>query len=229
MFDAKVLVDQLLNSGKELAKKAQDLAENKLGIPDSGPERDRMISGLGKGALAGGLVAMLLGTKSGRKISGQLIKYGSIAAIGTVAFQAYRQWQSSNGQTVSDVQPVERNKIEADQHSRLMLRAMIAAANADGHIDANEMKSIEGQLRQLNLGSEGENWFQSELRSPASPVELSNHVHSETEAAELYLTSSMLLDESIPVDRAYLDQLAQALRLDRGLVQQLENSEKQST
>ncbi len=55
MFDAKVFVDQLLSSGKELAKKTQELAENKFGIPESGPERDRMLAGLGKGAIAGGL------------------------------------------------------------------------------------------------------------------------------------------------------------------------------
>ena len=226
MFDAKAFLDQLLMSGKELAQKSQDFAESKLGIPESGPERERILAGLGKGAIAGGLVAILLGTKSGRKISGQLLKYGSIAAVGTVAYQVYRKWQADNGLSVSDLQqPSQLSPSESDQHSRLILRAMIGAANADGHIDADEMKRIESQLGQLNLGSEGESWLQSELRSPATPADLSKQVSSPTIAAELYLASSMLLDDTVPVDRAYLDQLASALQMDSGLVQQLRNSQ----
>ena len=48
-MDTRNLIDSLLASGKTLADKGRDVAEDKLNIPEQGPERDAMLSGLGKG------------------------------------------------------------------------------------------------------------------------------------------------------------------------------------
>ena len=54
-MDPRSIFEQLLSSGQELAAKGRDVAERGLGVPDSGDERSAMLSGLGKGAAAGGL------------------------------------------------------------------------------------------------------------------------------------------------------------------------------
>ena len=68
-MNTKALLEQLLQSGQQYASKGKTLAEDKLNVPQQGQSRDAMLSGLGKGALAGGVLGLLLGTKSGRKIS----------------------------------------------------------------------------------------------------------------------------------------------------------------
>lgn len=72
-MDSKTFFDQLLQAGRELATQGRDLAsrgvdiaEQRLGLPEEGPERDAALSTLGKGAVAGGVLALLLGTGSGR-------------------------------------------------------------------------------------------------------------------------------------------------------------------
>jgi len=46
------LLDKLLAGGQQLATKGQDMAEQQLNIPAAGPERDTMLNGMKKGALA---------------------------------------------------------------------------------------------------------------------------------------------------------------------------------
>ena len=84
-MDIKTIMEQMLQSSKELAQKGKDLAADKIGVPEeSSAERDAMVSGLGKGAVAGGVLALLLGTRLGRRLTGKALKYGSLAALGTV-------------------------------------------------------------------------------------------------------------------------------------------------
>jgi len=52
-----------------------------------------MLRGLGKGAAAAGALALLVGTKGGRRVTGTALKLGSLAALGGVGYTAYRNWQ----------------------------------------------------------------------------------------------------------------------------------------
>ena len=113
-MDTQQFLEDLLKSGSALAeqgkamaiegmaKAKEGLAEAKEGlaeakeriemqIPEAGPERDKMIQQLGVGAAAGGLLALLVGTKSGRKILSPAIKLGSLAALGTVGYKVYQK------------------------------------------------------------------------------------------------------------------------------------------
>ena len=99
-MDARGILDELFQSGKQFLDKGRDVAEDKLGVPEDGEKREAMVSGLGKGAIAGGLAALLLGTKGGRKVTGKVVKYGSLAAVATVAYKAYQTW--TKGDTTTD-------------------------------------------------------------------------------------------------------------------------------
>lgn len=95
-MDPKAILDQLLDSGKKMLNQGREIAEDHLGVPGSGQDRDAMLAGLGKGAAAGGLLALLLGTRTGRKVTGKVLKYGSIAAVAAVAYKTYQGWREKS-------------------------------------------------------------------------------------------------------------------------------------
>ena len=79
-----------------MAAKGQAVVEKKLDIEEPGEKRDATISGLKTGAVAAGMMALLVGTKSGRKFTGSALKLGSLAAVGGIAWQAYQNWSANS-------------------------------------------------------------------------------------------------------------------------------------
>ncbi len=221
-MDMKSVLDQLLNSGKQIASKTGAMAERGLGVPAAGPQRDSMLSGLGKGALAGGLLALLLGTKRGRRVTGSAIKFGSLAAIAAVAYKAYQSWQTQSKQPASTGSSISDLSGEAaNQRGLVLLRAMIAAANADGHIDDVERASIQQQLNQLGLSSDLRELIEHEIRSPLTPDLLAQQVDSPEAAAEVYLLSAVIVDNANPPEQTFLSRLSTALKLPPDLATRL--------
>ncbi|MEJ2177809.1 MAG: hypothetical protein P8Y12_07625, partial [Gammaproteobacteria bacterium] len=62
-MDTRTFLDQLLSTGKSLSEKGRSYAEGKMNVPEAGPEREAMLSGMTKGAMAAGVIGLLLGTK----------------------------------------------------------------------------------------------------------------------------------------------------------------------
>ncbi len=222
-MDTRGVLDQLLQSGKQMLEQGRGVAEDKLGLPKSGQQRDAMVSGLGKGAIAGGLLALMLGTKGGRKVTGKVVKYGSLAAAAAVAYKAYQAWQSQEPDQASGTSINDLDDTAAQNRGLLLVQAMIAAANADGHIDDNELKTIQKQLADLDLSEEAVAMLQSEFAQPLTPEQLAGHVDSTAAASEVYLLSSLVIDDSNPAERDYLSRLATALRMPIDLVARLES------
>lgn len=146
-MDVNNLLEQLLQAGKDAAQKGQTIAEQKLGIPAEGEQRESMLAGAKTGAAVAGLLAVLLGTSAGRKVTGVGLKLGSLAAVGGLAYQLYNQWQGDKN-TQAPVDAADKGTLVDTAPSALLpppmppalssdaiLKAMIAAAKADGHID----------------------------------------------------------------------------------------------
>lgn len=223
-MDMRSVLDQLLQSGKELARQGRDLAEDKLRIPEAGGERDAMLSGLKKGAVAGGLMALLLGTRSGRRLGGSAVKLGGIAALAAVAYKAYQSWNQQQGRTVADKPLTEVSGPEADSRSSQLMRAMIAAAKADGHIDQQEYQQIEHQVEQLDLHGDIKQMILAELAKPLDVRAVAAGATSPASAAETYLASLMVIDVDSDVERKYLRDLAEALGLSHEYADHLETT-----
>tara|TARA_R110002049_G_scaffold72490_6_gene187365 strand:+ start:46911 stop:47591 length:681 start_codon:yes stop_codon:yes gene_type:complete len=221
-MDAIGLLDQLIQSGRELAREGHEFAEEKLALPESGEGRDAMLAGLGKGAIAGGLFALLIGTKRGRRVTGKLIKYGSLAAVAGVAYKTYDHWQSSHEDEVPGMAITELGDREAHVRGVLLVRAMISAAAADGHVDDQELEMVRARLSELNLPEDSVAMLQAEFTQPATPEELAAGVDSLAAASEMYMLAALVIDEANPPERDFLTQLSSALRLPLDLVQQLE-------
>jgi len=226
-MNAKDMLEQVLRSGQDLADQGLELGEEKLGVPEAGPERDAMLSGMGKGALAAGALALLFGTRSGRKVTGSALKLGSLAALGGVAYKVYRDWQTqdADGGSVSADPgvPVDRLPFEqAERRSRLLLRAMVSAAKADGHVDDEERQRIEESVGRLDLDSEAFRFFQHELARPVDPADLAREIDSQEAALEVYLASLLAIDVDNYMERGYLEELARQLDLSPELARRLE-------
>lgn len=223
-MDAQQIVDMLLQSGQELVNKGKTLAEQKLNLPDDPEQRQKMLDGAGKGAIAASALALLLGTSSGRKLTGASLKLGSLAALGTVAYQAFQKWQNQEGQVASDVTPSTLSGTPvSDAQSKTLLKAMIAAAKADGHVDENERNAIVLQVEKLGLGDAATAMIVQELNQPLDIDAVVADVNSPEQAAEIYLISRAVLDVDNDQEKAYLQQLATALKLAPSLVAELEN------
>jgi uncharacterized membrane protein YebE (DUF533 family) len=221
-MDTRVILEQLLQAGQNLAKQGQGVAEKKLSIPEAGPERDAMLSGLGKGAAAASALALLLGTGAGRRVTGTALKLGSLAAIGTAGYQAYKNWQTSQAGTASPGKSIhELSDADAERRSLTLVKAMIAAAKADGHIDNQEKQTIQAQIQQLGLDPDAANLMQAEIEKPLDPDSIAQGADSPEAAVEIYLTSLLVIDSANAQEQAYLDNLATSLNLTPELVSQL--------
>lgn len=178
----------------------------------------------GKGALAGGALGLLLGNKKARKYGGKAVLYGGAAALGLLAYKAYGNWQARQA-TAPRGEPRTLDRVppaEAQQHSHAVLKALVAAAKADGHVDAQERALIEGEFARLGQGEGFDSWLHQELERPLDPAEVARAATTEEMAAEMYLASVMVIDEEQFMERAYLDELARQLTLDAGLKAELE-------
>lgn len=179
------------------------------------------MSGAGGGLLGGGALGLLLGSKKARKYGGKALTYGGLAALGVLAYKAYGNWQANQRVAVAEPQTVDRlPPAQAEQHSQAVLRALVAAAKSDGHIDERERALIEGEFTRLDSDRELQHWLHAELNKPLDPAEVARAAQTPEMAAEMYLASVLMVDQENFMERAYLDELARQLRLDPALRQE---------
>jgi uncharacterized membrane protein YebE (DUF533 family) len=219
MFDAKRLLDQFLGG--------QD-----------GKGAGEFMKGAGGGALAGGLAAILLGTKTGREFGGEALKLGGVAAVGALAYKAYRDWQA--GKEVPAAPPAQPSvpmlpapsgtpfnpSSESGQQklARHLLRAMIAAAKSDGHVDADEQARIFAEMDKLPLAADDKAFVMDELRAKLDIDAVAGAAETPDEAAEIYTASLLAIDIDNAAERGYLAMLAARLKLDDALVAHLQQT-----
>jgi len=217
MFDPQKLLDQFLGG--------QDGGGRKGGIsPD-------LIKGLAGGAAAGGLASILMGSKGGKKLAKGALKIGGAAVLGGLAYKAYQTWQANKGASTTvpmgdlkDITPKAEGtpflpapRAERDELSLSLLRAMIAAAKSDGHIDAEEQRRIFDKIDELALDAEAKAFIIDELRKPLDIDAVVRGAATPEAAVEIYAASALAIDPDDPAEQAYLAMLASRLKLDPGL------------
>src|SRR6185437_12183339 len=104
----------------------------------------------------------------------------------------------------------------------VLVRAMIAAAKADGHIDATEQRRIFQHVEGQGLDAEAKAFVFDALSAPVGVTEIAAAARTPEQAAELYLASRVAIDPDQPAERAYLDALAHRLSLPPGLAAHLD-------
>lgn len=231
-MDTKSFLDELLKTGKDLASKGQAIAEEKLQMPNQGEKRDATLDGMKKGAIAAGVLAVLLGTGAGRRITGSALKIGSLAAIGGIGYKAYQNWMAQREAVDQEVRDItddaklvnfdELDDEQKNERSQVLLRAMIAAAKADGHINNKEITAIQEQIIKLDLGDEVSSILDDEIAKPLDVKEVAALAENQAMAAEIYLVSAVITDRENSMEREYLETLARTMELPDALVAQLQ-------
>ncbi|MDQ0419155.1 uncharacterized membrane protein YebE (DUF533 family) [Peteryoungia aggregata LMG 23059] len=222
MFDAKKLLDQFLGSqmpgaSGSIGQKGTDL----MGLAKGNP--------LATGAIA----AVLLGTKTGRSIGGSALKLGGLAVIAGLGYQAYKNYKSGQPveptQSLPELLPPPKDSPFSTEPAAVsndfalsLVRAMIAAAKADGHIDEQERSRIMDKVHLSGLGSEAEAFIEAELAKPIDLDALVASAKTEEQKVEIYTASRLTIEPDTRTERGYLDMLAGRLGLPDALVDHIE-------
>lgn len=95
----------------------------------------------------------------------------------------------------------------------LLVRAMIAAANADGRIDETERSGILARLTEAGVDGAERDALVAELERPVPPSALVAGVRSPQMAAQVYAVSLAAIKADTDAEKAYLRGLAAMLGL----------------
>jgi uncharacterized membrane protein YebE (DUF533 family) len=103
----------------------------------------------------------------------------------------------------------------------LLLRAMIAAAKADGEVDPEERANIVARLRTAGADADVQRFVEEELARPVDLYAITSEVRDAATAAEVYAASLAAICVDTEAERRYLDNLALRLGLDRVAVDEI--------
>jgi uncharacterized membrane protein YebE (DUF533 family) len=224
----------------------QFLGQSNPGSPPSsvpqgiGNLASKIPGGLLGGAAAGGVMALLVGNKSARKFVGKAASYGGAAVLGGLALKAYENWQqgsaapansNSNVHSAGMQQQEETFSIPEQQPADFnlyLVKAMIAAARADGHIDADEQQRIFRAVDQMGLSRETKALLFDLLNKPISVEEIASGANGLEQKTELYLASCLAINPDHPSEQVHLEKLALALQLPAGLAEHLQSQAQQA-
>ena len=189
-----------------------DMAGEFLGKPQAGGMSGAKIGGLG--ALVGGLLGGGIGGAA---------KGGAMAILGTLALKALREHQAGpdSGAVAAEPSKDEVNALTSPQTERLVLRAMIGAAQVDGHISDAEMDKILGKMGDSDVTEEERRAAREEVSRPVDVEAIGREVTRPEVATEIYLAALMSVDIDTEAERDYFRRLARALRLEQGVVDRL--------
>jgi uncharacterized membrane protein YebE (DUF533 family) len=184
---------------------------------------------MGAGAAAGGLGAVVLGTKTGRAMAGKALKIGGLALIGGLAYKALQNYQSGkpliSGATDIAAAPTGTGfEVQAvTQNSALLyIRTMIAAAAADGRIDEKEQAKLMGNLQQLGINQDAEEFLANELNNPATAEQLAAAVSTQEEGVQVFTAARLAIDLDSEEEHAFLVQLATSLGINGDLAEHID-------
>lgn len=184
--------------------------------------RNEQVGGL-SGAQIGGIGALAGAVLGGGGLGGAA-RGGAMAILGTLALNALRAAQTQRTGAAAEAAPVEESDVRAltgPQSEKLALRAMIAAAKADGQIDQAEMQKIIGKISADDVTSEEKQFVLEEMAKPLDIAALAAEARDPAQAAQVYAASILAIDADTEQERAYLRELAAALGLDDAAVAQL--------
>ena len=184
---------------------------------------------LGAGAALGGLGALILGTGAGRSLAGSAVKLGGLALIGGLAYKAYQNYQQGQppltgakaGAPQALLAAPGGSGFEAEATSNdqatLLIRAMIAAAAADGRVDEAEQKKILSGFGKGDLDAGARQFFARELEKPATVDELAEACGSPEEGVKIYTAARLAVDVDTDEEHEFLAALADRLGIDDSL------------
>lgn len=206
------------------------------------------------GGLASGALVGALSSKKGRKTAASLLKVGGVAAAGGLAWKAYQHYRDNSANSANSANNNADNNAQGhtgggrtsaapgyegldaprfhqetatvtESEGMHILRSMIAAAMADGHILPQEQSLIFERVRGLDLSESERATLFDELSQPRSPESIAMEIGDAALALEVYAAAYLVIDDSCAAGRAHLDRLARALSIPAELITAIESPE----
>lgn len=173
----------------------------------------------GLGALAGALFG-----GGGKSVKGAL-GGGAMALLASLAFSALKGGgQKETGVPLGLREPEGEAEVEEmEGNAKLILKAMINAAKADGQIDEAEMQRIVGKLKEGGVDREMRDHVLAEMRRPLDLNRLTSAAQGNPElGAQLYAASLLAIEVDTPGERAYMQNLAGGVGLSPEIAARIE-------
>lgn len=117
--------------------------------------------------------------------------------------------------------PVQQNAADP-AFSLAVIRAMIGAAKADGHVDAAETQKIFGQIESQGLSAQEKSLLMQEMANTPNLADIAAAAKTQEQAAQLYLAATLVCDSACAAEQAYLSNLGNALKLEPAFTQTLQ-------
>ncbi|MFC7704319.1 tellurite resistance TerB family protein [Plastorhodobacter daqingensis] len=181
--------------------------------------RSEQLGGM-SGAQIGGIGAAAGGVLGGGL--GGAVRGGAMAVLGTLALRAWREHQGATGGNELAGPSVEQEAVlTGPEAERLVLRAMIGAAQADGHVDEAETKRLLSHLTEGEVSEAERAELEEQLRTPVDLETLGRQVSHPELATEIYLAALLTVAADTDAERSYFRRLGTALRLEPAVVDRL--------
>jgi uncharacterized membrane protein YebE (DUF533 family) len=223
MFDPKTLLDQFLGSS---VPGTQGTVRDKAGQASQLAKNNPLATGA--------IVAVLLGTKTGRSLGGSALKLGGMAAIAGLGYQAWKNYQAGKAPADSATRepdllaPPSDSEFSAEpaavdsNFALSLVRVMIAAARADGHVDDAERARIHDKLALSGLADDAVAFLDRALAEPVDMDSLIASAKTEAQKVEMFTAARLAIDPDTRAERGFLDLLAGRLGLADPLVDHID-------
>ncbi len=170
----------------------------------------------------GDLLGSILGGAGTSQNSSGLGGAGGLGGLLGGALAKYAQVHNKDAPTPShdnfELLPVGVDKKEAEDHATLIIRAMINAAKSDGSIDQAEQDNVIGKLGDVTQAEV--DFIRREFNAP---LDVDAFIQSIPRGMEqqIYTVSLMAIDLDSNKEARYLGQLAEGLRIQPELANQI--------
>jgi uncharacterized membrane protein YebE (DUF533 family) len=146
-------------------------------------------------------------------MGGGFTRSAALAALGGLVLKALQNYGTRIGSSNAAQTDHTQAQID-DTEALLLIRAMIAAANADGQIDANEQQRIVVKLDEAGASQEEREFIGREMRNPVALDVLLRDVRGGEQAQRFFVASVLAIKADTPAEQSYLRYLADRLGLE---------------
>jgi uncharacterized membrane protein YebE (DUF533 family) len=197
----------------------------------------QLLSGGAATGIAGALAGGMLASKRGGKLGKKAVELGGLAAVAGLAWMAYDRYRGGPSSALpagagstetltaaaqAGFLPPRSAPDRAQELGLTLIRAMIAAARADGKLEGREGAAIFRAVDSLALSADEKALLLEELGRPVDIDVLVAAAQTPQMAAEVYAAALLAIEIDTPAERAWLAMLAARLDLPVPLVAQLE-------
>ncbi|MFT7246266.1 MAG: uncharacterized membrane protein YebE (DUF533 family) [Candidatus Azotimanducaceae bacterium] len=196
------------------------------------------LTGVLSGAAGGALISALTGNKSAKT----LLKTGGLIAVGGIAMKAWQAYSNKGTDTSvaeAAVAPVPTpaptivsqpeipvlspSQATANAHPTadgllLVLRSMISAAHADGHLSEQEQQKVWNKSVELGLPASELAVISEALHQPLHPAQIAVLATTLEAKIEVFTAAAIVIDDTCSAGQNYLDDLGKQLDLPVGLI-----------